>query len=723
MALVGLLFPSGSDTEEKPGPTVRLLIQQGSFDRALEALPAQEPDSGQTSHLFQRAYCLQQLARWGEAADIYQHLLTGHAPGDTCGSSHSLPSADASPVEILNDYVRLFAATCLHRVGDHAGAEVLLLALGQQTESLLTVEARELLGRIYLQWAKPHQAIEIYRRLRAEFPSGDDQARYSQALATAYQQAERPAEAVALWESIIRHHPASREALPAVKAYRGLHDGELSGEMLFQVGWVHFHHRQYEPAMVAWDGFVDQNPWNRLAPEALFLSARAAHRCRRFSESRRRCDRLLSTYPHSDWLTSAHFLLARCDEGEGLTAAAVRRYRQFVTTYPWSQLADDALWRLARIFERDGDLTAAEEEYWELSQRYASRSDVQSALWRAGLYALFRGQTATALHRLNLLLQRDADGALTHAARYWIARAHLIGGHEEQGLQQMYRVLECEDVGYYANLARRWLNISSGDPLLDRANIADLLSHFQGGPMPPASDDLWLRLSKGQQLVRLGLLSRARRELANIHQMAHRHPALVDSLLGLYEQYELYGDAVRLATKLQTHRPETEFHRILQVYLYPLSYQELVQAEADKYQLDPFLVLALMRTESLFDPLAISPAGAKGLMQIMPATGQEIAHQLGAPSDVLPIFFDPEWSIRMGVYYLWQQYQAYHGQVEFALAAYNAGPGNVNRWLRRLDGVDPDLFVELIDFRETRQFIKKVLAAHVQYRSLWSQKE
>ena len=103
----------------------------------------------------------------------------------------------------------------------------------------------------------------------------------------------------------------------------------------------------------------------------------------------------------------------------------------------------------------------------------------------------------------------------------------------------------------------------------------------------------------------------------------------------------------------------------------------------------------------------------------MPATGREIAERLGVPGgqDISP--FDPAWSIRMGVFYLGQQIQAYGGQIQFALAAYNAGPGNTNRWLRRFDGIDPDLFVELIDFRETRQFIKRVLTAQSRYRKVW----
>jgi soluble lytic murein transglycosylase len=727
--LGGLLFPSEVPTQERPVASTRMLIQQGSFARALEILSAEDPAGNDDGHLFQRAYCLQQLRRWRQAAEIYLRLLPPDVSPDADDSQHQVPSEDASWVgasgdqvnndHVINDYVLFFAATCLLHSQEYAAAEAHLQTLLSQSGSLLTTEARELLGQLYLSWEKPHQAIEVYGQLLAEFSGRDEQARFSYALAEAYRQAGRLTEAAVLLEGIIRDYPSSREALSALSAYRSLPAGKLSGEMLYRAGWVYFHHGRYEEAAEAWERFLHAHPRHELAPEALFLSARASFREGRYDLARERCGRLLSAHPRGALLTSARFLLARCDEGEGLTGAAVERYRQFVETYPWSQLADDALWRLARIHERDGNLAVAEREYWHLSQQYASRQDADLALWRAGLYAFFRGDTRTALSRLNRFLRRQAGGAQIQGAMYWIARAHLAEGQRDQAVREMRKVIEWDEDGYYADRARSWLNIPADPVTLHRETItavfSDLVAESPAGP----PQHLWLRLRKGQELVRLGMLSRARRELSVVRGAAHEHPAVMTSLLQLYEEYQLYGDVLRLTVSLQAHRPESRVRDRLWPYLYPRGYQEVVAAEAENYHLDPYLILALVRTESLFDPLAESSAGARGLMQIMPATGREIARKLGAPSEDASSFFAPEWNIRMGVYYLWQQYQAYHGQVQFALAAYNAGPGNTNRWLRRLQGVDPDLFVELIDFSETRQFIKKVLAAQVRYQRIW----
>ncbi len=712
VVLGGVMWPAEVPAEGRAGSSARRLIQQGAFARALENLSAEGTAGDDQGRLFQRAYCLQQLEKWDQAAGIYLRLLSpGASPGEE----------DAGPAEeyVLNDYVRLFAATCLLRGEDYAAAETQLDVLLGSSESLLDASARELLGQLYLCQEQRHRAIPVYRRLLAEATNRAEQVRFSYALAEIYQRTEERSEAAALLKDIITNDPSSGSALSALSDYRSLHRGELSGEMYYRAGWVYFHHGRYQEAADAWDDFLDAHPRHELAAEALQLSARACFRGHRYHDSRERCRRLLTVYPRSDEVTAAHYLLARCDEGENHTVAAVERYRQFVRAYPWSQLADDALWRLAGIYERDGDAAGAEREYWELSRQYASRPVANLALWRAGLYAYYRGDAVTAISRLNLFLSHQADGSQAQAAIYWIARAHQASGDLQQAAREMERVIQWADEGYYADRARSWLEITSQPAMLRRESFTAVMADLETASPDGPDDHLQLRLRKGRELIRLGLLSQARRELSAVHQAAHAHPSMTAALIQLYEHHELYGDALRLAVSLQSHWTESRLRQALQPYLYPMGYQGLVESEAQNHRLDPFLILALMRTESLFDPLAESPAGARGLMQIMPATGREIFRQLGAPDESMNSFFEPEWSIRMGAYYLGQQVQAYHGQVQFALAAYNAGPGHASRWLKRWDGIDPDLFVELIDFQETRRFIKKVLATQAHYQRVW----
>lgn len=150
------------------------------------------------------------------------------------------------------------------------------------------------------------------------------------------------------------------------------------------------------------------------------------------------------------------------------------------------------------------------------------------------------------------------------------------------------------------------------------------------------------------------------------------------------------------------------------LFAYPQPFKEIVLEMAEKYHLPPHLIWAVMREESHFRPTIVSPAGALGLMQIMPATGQEIAQRLGvkiSPLDLLR----PEINIEFGAFYLRQMLNTFDNNVDKALAAYNGGPGNVQRWSRSPLGITPEDFPTAITYFETRGFLSKVLNSYHTY--------
>ncbi|WP_218314822.1 transglycosylase SLT domain-containing protein [Halomonas sp. 18071143] len=133
---------------------------------------------------------------------------------------------------------------------------------------------------------------------------------------------------------------------------------------------------------------------------------------------------------------------------------------------------------------------------------------------------------------------------------------------------------------------------------------------------------------------------------------------------------------------------------------------------------DPFLLMAITRRESAYNPVALSPAGARGLMQLMPGTATQVSRQLGL-SDPGPYgVLDPELNIRLGSTYLRDKLDRYRGNRLAATAAYNAGPGRVDQWLGSNSMESFDLFVESIPFRETRDYVQAVLSYRVIFESL-----
>jgi soluble lytic murein transglycosylase len=151
---------------------------------------------------------------------------------------------------------------------------------------------------------------------------------------------------------------------------------------------------------------------------------------------------------------------------------------------------------------------------------------------------------------------------------------------------------------------------------------------------------------------------------------------------------------------------------------YPVPYGELVREAAADSGVPAPLLFAVIRQESRFEPGVSSGAGAVGLMQVMPDTGQHLADRLGLAEFTPADLVKPAVSLRLGANFLGQQLADYDGRVVPALAAYNAGPGNAARWWQEAGG-DEDLAVELIDFPETAGYVRRVVAAAAAYERLY----
>ena len=155
---------------------------------------------------------------------------------------------------------------------------------------------------------------------------------------------------------------------------------------------------------------------------------------------------------------------------------------------------------------------------------------------------------------------------------------------------------------------------------------------------------------------------------------------------------------------------------------YPIKYEHFVEKYSEEYKLDKYLVYAVMRTESRFDKFAVSKVGAKGLMQITDETGNDCAKRLKIPSYATDALFDPEINIQIGCYYLKSLIDKYDN-INNALAAYNGGPGNVDKWLADPNCLDNSGNLVNIPFKETRNYVIRVNEAREMYKSIYEDGE
>lgn len=153
--------------------------------------------------------------------------------------------------------------------------------------------------------------------------------------------------------------------------------------------------------------------------------------------------------------------------------------------------------------------------------------------------------------------------------------------------------------------------------------------------------------------------------------------------------------------------------------LYPFPYQDIVYRYALENDMDPFLIAAVIRTESKFNTKARSPKGAVGLMQMMPDTATWVAQQMDYNNFEISQLEDPQTIISMGTWYMSSLKKEFKGNEVLMLAAYNGGRGNVKQWMSRYSWTMSFNEVEQIPFLETREYVGKVLHSKKRYQELY----
>jgi soluble lytic murein transglycosylase len=204
--------------------------------------------------------------------------------------------------------------------------------------------------------------------------------------------------------------------------------------------------------------------------------------------------------------------------------------------------------------------------------------------------------------------------------------------------------------------------------------------------------------------------ARAANDPARLYRLAQFAHDLGEPQLGIR-----YAVEARRATGEPLHAQPL----LLQRAIMPLPYPDLILANAEQHGLDPLLIAALIRQESTFSASARSSANALGLAQVLPSTGRAIARALGRSDFTADDLLRPIVSVELGAHHLASQLTAFDGLTYPALAAYNAGGGPVNGWLRQFGAADVDLFAERIPYPETSDYVQVVYENYRLYRRLY----
>jgi soluble lytic murein transglycosylase len=497
---------------------------------------------------------------------------------------------------------------------------------------------------------------------------------------------------------------------------------------LYQRGLVDYYAGAYVPGVAAFEDYLAANPTGYTADAHLFL-AWSYEALGNGEAALAQLDRYAAAGT-GEYAARALAERAAYYRRAGLDEAALSAYLELKEAYPGSEEAAEATWQAALLKDAAGARDEALDLYWALAEEYPAHEQAPRALFRAGLREWQSGQSAEA----TAIWQRLAAADYGAAAIVWLLRtapeieratievtATALSGVSYYPLRAQEVVdgerpftplpnlqLEADEAAEQAE-AEAWLQERLG--LEASASLSSLT--------PDVRDDA--RLVRGQKLFSLGMREAARRELEAVREAYAADPLTTYQLALYFRDLGLYRSSILAADRLLALTGTTVFEapRLIGRLSYPVYYQDLVLPLAERYSYDPLLQFALIRQESLYESFVASHAGAQGLSQVMPATGDDIARQLAWPDYDNADLYRPYVGVAFGAYYLSRQLDAFDGSVYAALSAYNGGPGNAARWYAAA-GDDPDLYLETVDFSETRSYIRRIYTGYAVYQHLYA---
>jgi soluble lytic murein transglycosylase len=638
------------------------------FERARETYPEMQDYS-----LWYLGEGLFRLERFGPARAALQWLL------------------DAFPDSLHREQALLRLAETHVRLGDLPGAADLYsqyrLAY-PDGEQLGEVALR--LGLVQRDMGNPAAALREWRELwlgRPEHPASAQIPALEKTLPPTfspppvslddlYRRAQR------LWR-LHRH----REALQAFALARTAYpEAPLPPDVHYQIGVSHYHARDNAAAVETFRAIFAAAPDGPKAPDALLMQAR---------------------------------LHLRMEADESFLATA----RLLSERFPTTKQADEVGYVRGHFYRNRGRVPEAMQVFQRIAEHGKSSAYADDAWWYLGWLQYSSGEYDQAVQSWSKLLKSFPTSTLAADTLYWQGRALERAGRPDEARARYERLRSTYRQTYYGYLASG--RLEGRPPWIWEAKSLNGAPPQLGSPPPMSEmfpgDATHAHAVRGRELWAMRLFAAAGEELTAVPAQG------VDGRLWQWRAAQAFHwggqhhRAMRLVRRLGTpslpHTPGLTGADVQEI-AYPLGALERLDVSSFG-GLDPLFVGALIMAESTWNPRAISPVGARGLMQLMPDTGRRLATTLGVTVVSDEQFFDSTLNLQLGVTYLVELSRRFNGNLPLILASYNAGEDEVSKWWARRTGDDMEEFIANIPFRETRRYVQRVYVYYAEYQRIY----
>lgn len=611
----------------------------------------------------------------------------------------------AAQLPVIADWIDVFAASAAAAAGDTAGV-------------------RERLGRVdaYLarEWA---WRTEVRARRNAGDLSGalvaaeraatslEGESRRSAALAAAGQLRQARGDLLGARQAYVEAMqlaPGSSGAIEAARAVSAMAGTAPDAELM--AARVYLRHGNRTRGIAGLSAFLEAG-WGTESERArlLYEIAREQFNAGQYGNAERLLLQVAQRVGDPEVAADALFTAGRAQYRDGRVDVARTTLAAIIHEHRGQPAAARAAYLLADLDHDAHEYDTAAGLYRLAIQLAPGSAEAGQARMRLGGMAFARERYADALLEFEAYRHSHPTGRAHQQASYWSARALARMGDQHQARRGLAEVRSIDPFSYYGGLAA------------DELGESIWLQRLE--PAPPINDRLDTQVRRAvarvDMLRSIGWDDAASFEMERVRRHFARYDGALYSLAELFNERGFTSTGVALGREIQ--RREGAWNLRLLRIVYPMPYRNIIMAEARERDVDPFLVAALIRQESMFNPRARSPVGALGLMQVMPQTGATLARTLGIPRFRPEMLTQPELNVAFGTTYLAQQLRAYGDRLDAVLAAYNAGPGRVRRWQQFPEWREGPLFAERIPFEETRDYVRIIQNSRRIYAAIYGE--
>ena len=493
-------------------------------------------------------------------------------------------------------------------------------------------------------------------------------------------------------------------------------------DVLFKYGYYDRAEDLYREIITAFPKALD-------IAEVYYKRARTLYYKREYREAINLVEKIIAKFPLEEEVTiKATYLEGNSLRALGERYLAMDKYEKIIGQYPASYYARQSYLQLAETYFQLKETEKGISKWEELIIKYPDSEEAMTSWWNLARYYTNNGVDLKALDYYRELSERFSQSRLADEALYWRGKTLAQLGLEEEAKIIYEKLVQGYPLSYYAERAREETEeISLVWPVSapQEEDFVDLEEFFK--KYDNLEERAQLSLLKAELFEEIGFYRESIIELREALNHSAGNIFLWFKLSTVFQKNGDYYDSLNYTEVLfdylmRDNRELANLPRELWQNFYPVYFEDTVREYAGKYEIHHLLVLAIIREESRFNPSSESVARAKGLMQIIPSTGEWLAQKINLEDFTEELLFSPEVNINLGCWYISYLEERFAGDPTLIISSYNAGQGTVSNWIEqyKYNRSDLDNFVENIPYEETREYVKKVMKSYQMYKKLAS---